>query len=284
MADFSDPDCGPLPPDDPAAARYMRDPYKTRGSRIWQQRGYLPDVEFHHWRRHLPLDEEGVVRLNRQTSMELPLAHSREYQSEVETVYLQALPVSLARFSFDTQWTGGAGLSLVNNGINTTGSTRTLTLTDNLGFGKRFASGGQLLADFSNALTWEFNGGVSTAASVLSFQFLQPLMRRAFREIQLEPLTLLERNLLYGVRDFARFRRTFFVDTVGTNGYLGLLAVAQAIRNEESNLDSLDRNLREHYALFKSRSGFAVSGGPGGSGGSELCTGALKSAAGAGNL
>ncbi|WP_158521147.1 TolC family protein [Fuerstiella marisgermanici] len=251
MADFSDPDCGPLPPDDPAAARFMDCPYKAKGSRVWHERGQLADIEFEHWRSFLPQDDEGVVPLNRQTAMELALLHSRDYQTQVEGVYLQALPVSLQRFQFDAQWTGGAGLAFLQRGGHTAGSTRTLSLTDGLGVSKRFATGGQLLADFSNAMTWEYNGGVSSAASVLSFQFLQPLMRRAFREVQLEPLTQAERNLLYSVRDFARFRRTFFVSTVGTNGYLGLLAVAQAIRNEEANLESLRRNLEEHIALYE---------------------------------
>ncbi|MCA9060980.1 MAG: TolC family protein [Planctomycetaceae bacterium] len=106
-----------------------------------------------------------------------------------------------------------------------------------------------MLADLSNAMVWEFSGGTASANSVLSFQFLQPLMRRAFQEVQLEPLTQAERSLLYSVRDFAMYRQSFYVDTIGTGGYLGLLAEAQAIRNEESNLESLRRNLEEHLAL-----------------------------------
>ena len=251
MADFSDPDCGPLPPDDPAASRFMKRPYKSNGSDVWYERGQLSTVENGSWQQFLPADMEGGVRLNRQTAMELALLHGRDYQQQVEGIYLQALPVSLERFAFDAQWTTATGLNFQQVGGNTTGASRTLTLTDSLGFGKRFASGGQLLADFSNALAWEYKSGVSSAASQLSFQFLQPLMRRAFQEVQLEPLTQSERSLLYAVRDFARFRRTFYVNTVGSNGYLGLLAIAQAIRNEEANLQSLQRNRAEHDALLE---------------------------------
>ena len=251
LADLSDPDCGPLPPDDPAASRYMHHPYRSQGSKVWRERGELPSVEFAHWQASLPTDEEGVVHLNRNAAMELALLHSREYQTEVEGVYLRALPVSLERFRFDTQWSGGSGLNYVNDGLGTTNSTNTLALGNSfLGFQKQFASGGQLLADLSNTMVWEFNGRSTSALSTLSFRFLQPLMRRAFRSVQLEPLTQAERNLLYSVRDFARFRQTFYIDTVGTDGYLGLLAVAQAIRNEQSNLDSLQRNLDEHEALY----------------------------------
>ncbi len=245
MADLSDPDCGPLPPDDPAASRYMSAPYRSRGSKVWQKRGSLESVEFDHWKNFLPQDDDGVIKLNRERSMELSLLHSREYQTAVEGVYLAALPVSLQRFAFDTQWAGGVDLLARRQGNNPS----TFSKTSGLGLRRQFASGGELLADFSNTMVWEFGGGNIQAGSVLSFQFLQPLMRGAFREIQLEPLTQAERNLLYTIRDFARFRQTFYINTVGNGGYLGLLEVAQAIRNQAANLDSLRRNLEEHEAL-----------------------------------
>jgi outer membrane protein TolC len=249
MADLADPDCGPLPPDDPSASRYMSRPYRSHGSKVWRQRGSLEDVEYEHWRAFLPANQDGSITLNRRAAMELALLHSRDYQTAVESVYLDALPVALQRFNFDTQWSGGAGLLATRTGNGPPNGSRTLGLTETLGMRQRFASGGQLLADFSNAMVWEFSGGGMSTSSLLSFQYLQPLMRGAFREIQLEPLTQTERNLLYSVRDFARFRQTFFITTVGTNGYLGLLEVAQAIRNQESNLESLRRNLEEHEAL-----------------------------------
>ncbi|MFN9721264.1 MAG: hypothetical protein ACK58L_21410, partial [Planctomycetota bacterium] len=245
MADLSDPDCGPLPPDDPSASKYMSRPYRSRGSRIWQKRGSLETVEFDHWTRFLPQDDQGVIKLTRERSMELSLVHSREYQTAVENVYLAALPVSLERFAFDTQWAGGVDLLTQREGNRSS----TFSKTSALGLRRQFASGGELLADFSNTMVWDFGGGNIRSGSVLSFQFLQPLMRGAFREIQLEPLTRAERSLLYEVRDFARFRQTFYVNTVGDRGYLGLLEVAQAIRNEAANLESLRRNLEEHEAL-----------------------------------
>ena len=245
LADLSDPDCGPLPPDDPAASRYMSRPYRSRGSKIWQKRGSLEAVEFDHWTKFLPQDDKGVLKLNRERSMELSLLHSREYQTAVENVYLAALPVSLQRFAFDTQWVGGIDLLARRQG----NDFDTFSKRSSLGLRRQFASGGELLADFSNTMVWDFSGGNIRAGSVLSFQFLQPLMRGAFREIQLEPLTQAERNLLYTVRDFARFRQTFYINTIGNSGYLGLLEVAQAIRNQSANLDSLRRNLEEHEAL-----------------------------------
>ena len=46
----------------------------------------------------------------------------------------------------------------------------------------------------------------STTVSTLSLDVIQPLLRGAGWAVTLEPLTQAERNLLYAVRDFARFR------------------------------------------------------------------------------
>ena len=77
----------------------------------------------------------------------------------------------------------------------------------------------------------------------------QPLLRGAFARIVTQPLSLQERGVLYAIRDFARFRRGFYVDFVAGDGFLGLLTQLQTIRNTESNLRSLRRNLDAYQAL-----------------------------------
>jgi hypothetical protein len=89
------------------------------------------------------------------------------------------------------------------------------------------------------------------ASSGILISLMQPVLRGALREVRLEGLTQAERNLLYSIRDFMRFRRQFYVNIVGSDGYLGLLALAQAIRNQEVNLVALERNLLEHEELAR---------------------------------
>jgi outer membrane protein TolC len=100
-------------------------------------------------------------------------------------------------------------------------------------------------------MVWEFTGDDSQMAfSNLTINFIQPLLRGAFRDVRMEPLTQSERNVLYAVRDFARFRKIFYFNTVsGDAGYLSLLLQLQAIRNLESNVESLRSNLLAHEAL-----------------------------------
>ena len=108
-----------------------------------------------------------------------------------------------------------------------------------------------MLVDFANTFVWEFTGTDSKAAfSNLTVSLVQPILRGAFRDVRLEPLTQAERNVLYTVRDYARFRKQFYFGIVsGEQGYLSLLLQLQAIRNLEANLESLRLNLRTHEAL-----------------------------------
>jgi outer membrane protein TolC len=85
--------------------------------------------------------------------------------------------------------------------------------------------------------------------------FTQPLLRGAGRRVRLEGLTQAERNVLYAVRNFARFRKQFYVNvaTRQFTSYLGLLGQVQNLRNLEANVKSNDQNYRLHEALFEAQ-------------------------------
>ncbi len=250
MFDATDPDRGVLPPDDPAAHRYMLAPYRFRGWRGWDRRGQAPAVEQPAWLACLPRDARGAVPLGPDTVMRLALLHSRDYQTRVEQVYFAALALTFQRFQLDAQWFAGTGANYLHAGSGGTAGneTNTLTVPSDVRVRQNLAWGGQVLADFANSFVWEFTGDdASFASSGLLVQMTQPLLRGAFRQIALEGLTQAERDVLYAVRDFARFRRVFYVDV--TSQYLGLLAQSQQIRNQEFNLRGLERSLREHEEL-----------------------------------
>lgn len=251
-----DPDCSPMPPDDPAAHQYMHWADGKHGYQHWHARGDALEVESPFWLATLPLDREGRLQLDRERSVELGLTNSREYQSEVENLYLTALVLSLERFEFDLQW------FLVNRtfyerrgerlaGRSPPAESNTLNTFSNFGFRRSFTTGGQLLVDFANSFVWEFTGTDTNAAfSSLNVSLMQPLLRGAFKDVRMEGLTQAERNMLYAVRNFARFRKQFYFNAVsGDDGYLALLLRLQAIRNFEANLAALRENLRAHEAL-----------------------------------
>jgi hypothetical protein len=81
LADFNSPDCGPLPPDDPAAHGYMRKPCPTKTNvDYWDQIGSTDSVDDGTWLAHLPYNDNGNVELDRQLSVDLALMHSVSFK------------------------------------------------------------------------------------------------------------------------------------------------------------------------------------------------------------
>ncbi|MHC4956513.1 MAG: TolC family protein, partial [Planctomycetota bacterium] len=60
-----------------------------------------------------------------------------------------------------------------------------------------------------------------------------PLLRGSGKHIVTEPLNQAERNVVYALRDFERFRKTFAVDVA--SDYLDVLRQADRVRNAEEN-------------------------------------------------
>lgn len=237
-------DCGPQPQDDVAARQYMDHPDGFDNQGYYGQIPTRLHTENPFWIDHLPRNPAGNIELTQPLAIDLSLLHSREYQTQFENVYLTALDLSGNRFEFDTQWFGGAGANFVATGSDL-GDARALSVTANrLGLSRNLAGGGQFATSILNSLFWDFGSGLQAGSAALVTTFTQPLLRGAFRHVRLENLTQAERNLLYAVRDFARFRRAFYVDITTT--HLNLLNQAQAIRNTQTNVENLRQNLIEH--------------------------------------
>ncbi len=240
--------------------------------------------------------------LTMEKAFQLALFNARVYQFQLEQVYLNALPVTLQRFAFGPQFIaglsprtgiGGAGSSTVGGILPTqlpsnafTYSTRgsgsqtsALNMGTVAGVGKLFDNGTQILASFANQLVFNFVGKnplQPTVKSFLPFQALVPFLRGGGRAVTLEPLTQVERNLLYSVRTFALFRQQFSVATLtggteiefGTNvttqgfqsgsgnndpviGFLNVVEDVQLVENNVKNLSVFERFLIVYNELVK---------------------------------
>ena len=242
-----DADREPIPPDDNSARLYQVSAGQPFEFAHWDKRGTAP-IESDSWTNYLPRESDGSVLLSRESVIQLALLNSREYQSQIESLYSSALGVSLARFDFMTQpfsrWNTAFGVNGAGASQN-----RSLSLNSVNGLSQNLLSGGQLLATLSNSMVWQFSpNGVSTAPSNLAVAFTQPFLRGATLRIRTQPLSLAERQMLYSIRDFAQYRRNFYVTVTGSGGYLGLLGQLQAIRNSRDNLVALKRGLNEQEA------------------------------------
>jgi hypothetical protein len=248
MADFGDPNHEPIPPDESAARDFQisnRFPHEFHG---WKKRGFAP-IEYLDWQRNIPVESDGKVLLSRDSIMRLAMMNSRQYQFNYEDLYLAALSLTLTRFQFMVQGFSTTTLLGLIEGYGKTQYDQ-LQLSTLNGFNLELMTGAQLLVSLANSLVFEYTGKgqFQVASPNLLISFTQPLLRGAWARIVTQQLSLQERGVLYALRSFAHFRRTFYVGLVAGNGYLGLLTQLQSIRNTEANLKSLERNLAQYEA------------------------------------
>jgi outer membrane protein TolC len=159
--------------------------------------------------------------LKLEQASEMGLFNSREFQDRREDLYLTALPVTLQRFGFAAQGYFLEQIIREHTGSQTTaGDHNTWRANTTTGFGKLFSTGALLLFQFANRTVVNLTGpGKHTiSTSTIDLDIIQPLLRGGGKAVTLEPLTQAERNLLYQVRTYARFRKEFFVSIAGGGG------------------------------------------------------------------
>ncbi|MFO0807255.1 MAG: TolC family protein [Gemmataceae bacterium] len=313
FADPTNPDRPPKPFDDPAANYLSPDPQKAKdgvGSpegtsylellRLWDEANRLdPDANKSPAPASSALppatktggsDAEALrtnekpFRIRLEQASELGVFNSREYQDRREDLYLSALGVSLQRFSFASQFFLTEEIARLYAGSKTTGGPQNRwSGTTQANVNKLFPTGALLLFKFANQLVFEMsgNGPKFFAPSTISLDFTQPLLRGGGKAVTLEPLTQSERNLLYNVRNYARFRQQFYVSIAGgttlgigapalgasfpqgnfvdtrlnassfavTTGYLPTLLRYAILTNERNNVAELERILTLYRAL-----------------------------------
>ena len=244
--DTCDPDKPPMPPDDPVSNLFMADVAGMKGWKHWYDNGVRRTLDNPRWREQLveyvAFNEEDEIVLNMDSALQLALVHSPSYQQQLETIYLSALDVTTERFRFEVQFYGGnvtrfdhlgrlAASPLPSNRGSGLGGPRNtfpgeqnnLRTSTDAWAQKRLATAGEVVVGFANSFVWTFAGPDQNATgSLLNFNLVQPLLRGAGRDIALEQLTIVERNLLANLRAFQRYRHGFYTQmAVGELGVAG---------------------------------------------------------------
>ncbi len=192
----------------------------------------------------------------------LATAHNRQYQLEKELLYISALDLRLARhefepFFFGKAWGGYAragekDLAGVGTGFDPDQAVQEATerrfdpdrlLDEPTGTGFGF---NQLLTDGTIisteiALGWGriLSGDMAgdALASMLRTNITKPLLRGSHRKVVMENLTQAERNTLYQLRCFNRFRKVFVILIVSQ--YYMTLQQLDLLRNAQSNYETI---------------------------------------------
>jgi outer membrane protein TolC len=245
--------------------------------------------------------EAGARVVSLEMALALAVQHNRDYQNEKESVYLQALELTLDRHNYTPIFSGSASGNLTRTardvtevsalaqavrdapGIITqigelTGTpadlltqyanlveeagaitgldqetTKTVSDYDvegNTGFGldMLLKGGGRIAVDLtSNFLRFLTGDPRASATSALAATITQPLLRGAGRKIAAERLTQSERDLLYALRGFARFRQEFAVRICSS--YYGVLQDRDRVRNNYQSYLAFKTNVERERAL-----------------------------------
>lgn len=212
------------------------------------------------WRKPVlgpPGPNEEVRRMDLFACLQYAVQHGRTYQDQLESTYLAALDVTLERHLLSAR--PNARTSIAYTGGQADVNYRSAyTVTQSVGVKQKLPYGGEVVAsalvDFVNAISDSAESG-ETAQLVLSGSL--PLLRGAGL-INLEGLISSERELVYQVRSFEEFRRSFAVD-IATR-YFNLLATQQSVENRRLSVrtfsDLTERTRALHTAGKLGKNGF----------------------------
>jgi hypothetical protein len=190
-----------------------------------------------------PVTETQGFLLTLDQSAELGVINSRDYQRFREDLYLLALPVTTQRFSFAFQWLATETAFRQWAGVESLeGHKENWTMNSTIGVSKLFSTGALLTTAFANSTVWNFlapRGHRLTSQTTMNLDFIQPLLRGGGKAVTLEPLTQAERNLLYSIRAYARFRELFYLQIALGSSIPSDLATAAGASNVGSPISIL---------------------------------------------
>lgn len=171
---------------------------------------------------------DGIMTLRQ--AVQIATAYNRQYQLEKELLYTTALDLRLARHVFEPQPFGGAA-----GGYTKVGDEEAVSAQSNLGFNQLLASGAAISTNVTLAwvdvLTGQSEGGLR---GIWDTTITQPLLRGSDSDIVLENLTQAERNTVYQIRLFNRFRQTLVVSVVSQ--YYRVLEQWELLKNAQNNI------------------------------------------------
>jgi outer membrane protein TolC len=196
--------------------------------------------------------------------------NSEEYQSKKEEIFLSALDLDLKRNDFRFAVTAQAGSSYI---LDKSGSGESSTTTASGGVSGLTSGGGDTVEGFEHSGSLNlsktlYNGTKVTAALAMDLVNLLtgdgassfgisgdasiaiPLLRGSSRDIVMEPLTQAERNVVYAIYAFERYKKVFAVDIA--QNYLDVLKQLDQVNNAEENYNTLVVSARRTRSLADS--------------------------------
>lgn len=175
-------------------------------------------------------EQEHVRLVGLRDALAYAMRHSREVQDAKETLYLAALELTLERHLWTPQFVASIQADFADYG-QVRDFDRAMTAVSNAAVTQRLPYGGEVSARIVNTLMRDL--GVHTTSGETGNFILEaklPLLRGAGRSATtMESRYSAERELIYAVRDYERFRRSYLVRVAAD--YFNLQQLKMAISN-----------------------------------------------------
>ncbi|MCC7064421.1 MAG: TolC family protein [Planctomycetes bacterium] len=192
---------------------------------------------------HLP--DGSIARLSLLQALDVAAENSRDFQRQKETLYLSALNLTRNMHNFAFIF-GGGGSAEVSGESDVSADAR---LSDDLSGSITSTAGTRVVASFVNTfLRSVVHGGSFDGSSILNLTLTQPLLRGAGSRIVREPLTQSERDVIYSVRSFERFRAEFAIGIA--SDYWNVVRQIADLANVEANYKSLVQSREQIEELY----------------------------------
>lgn len=192
-------------------------------------------------------DTNGIIRLSLDDALRIGAKNNRQFRTHKETVFVRALALDTAEYAFSTTFSGmilgalSGDPEIVRESV-TAGGDSSLAR-------KRFEQGavmaGNAAVDIAKMIRDDWHSFAWTGDITMSI----PLMRGAGRDIVREPLTQAERNLVYSIWTFERYRQTFALSVA--KSYFNVLKYHQNHLNSGDNVKRLEQNYSRAEMMFE---------------------------------
>jgi outer membrane protein TolC len=198
---------------------------------------YWPDPDYQQAKssgssKDLPIEPNEPVKLSLVQALQVGARNSLEYQSRKENVFRTALALDLTRHNFENIFNAGA-----DSELSTDTTATNLDTSASGGVSRTLKNGIDMSTSIGiNLMNLLTQGGASSMGLNADASVSIPLMRGSGEHIAAEPLTQAERNVVYELWDFERYKRTFAVNVA--RGYFSVLRQMDGVSNAEDNYRS----------------------------------------------
>jgi len=181
--------------------------------------------------------DKGAERITLSGALVYAFQHARDFQNAKEDLYLAALALTLERHLWTPQLVGEITSNYVNYG-EIRHFDQAMDAVSRVAVEQRLPYGGRLAAEVISTLLRDLTNNITTGESGQALLTAEiPLLKGAGR-VAYESRYQAERQLIYAVRTFERFRRALAVSVA--SDYFDLQQLRQQIVNAAESIDGLE--------------------------------------------